>query len=53
MNPAHRCTIEAHARIRTVITHLERDREPGPDLAAGTALVHRGRLADLAEPNPA
>ncbi len=44
---------EAHARIRTVITHLERDREPGPDLAAGTTLVHRGRLADLAEPKPA
>ena len=42
---------EAHARIRSVIAHLERDREPGPDLAAGTALVHRGRLADLAEPN--
>ena len=41
---------EAHRRIRARITHLDRDREPGPDLAAATALVHGGALADLAEP---
>ena len=28
--------------------HLDGDREPGPDLAAATALVHEGALADLA-----
>jgi histidine ammonia-lyase len=39
---------EAHARIRHRITHLDRDREPGPDLAAATILVHDGALADLA-----
>jgi histidine ammonia-lyase len=38
---------EAHARIRRRIAHLDRDREPGPDLAAATALVHEGGLADL------
>jgi histidine ammonia-lyase len=37
----------AHARIRARIAHLDRDREPGPDLAAATALVHEGSLADL------
>ncbi len=42
--------IEAHARIRARIAHLDRDREPGPDLAAATALVHDGALADLAGP---
>ena len=41
---------EAHARIRTRIAHLDRDREPGPDLAAATELVHGGTLADLASP---
>ncbi len=39
---------EAHARIRARVQHLDRDREPGPDLAAATALVHEGALADLA-----
>jgi histidine ammonia-lyase len=39
---------EAHARIRRRIAHLDRDREPGPDLAAATVLVHDGALADLA-----
>ncbi len=37
----------AHARIRERIAHLDRDREPGADLAAATALVHEGALADL------
>jgi len=40
---------EALRRIRARITHLDRDREPGPDLAAATAMVHDGVLADLAE----
>ena len=39
---------EAHARIRRRIAHLDRDREPGPDLAAATVLVHDGALTDLA-----
>jgi histidine ammonia-lyase len=39
---------EAHARIRAVVPHLDGDREPGPDLAAATALVRSGGLADLA-----
>jgi histidine ammonia-lyase len=37
----------AHARIRERIAHLDRDREPGPDLAAATQLVHGGALVDL------
>lgn len=41
---------EAQRRIRERIARLDRDREPGPDLAAATALVHDGALADLAEP---
>jgi histidine ammonia-lyase len=40
----------ALARIRERVAHLDRDREPGPDLAAATALVHDGVLADLAGP---
>ena len=39
---------EALARIRRVVRHLDGDREPGPDLAAATALVHDGALAELA-----
>ena len=39
---------EAHRRIRARVAHLDRDREPGPDLAAATAMVHDGSLADLA-----
>jgi hypothetical protein len=31
-----------------VIGHLDADREPGPDLAAATELVHSGTLSDLA-----
>jgi histidine ammonia-lyase len=41
--------VEAHARIRARIAHLDHDREPGPDLASATALVHEGALADLAD----
>ena len=41
---------EAHARVRSRVAHLDRDREPGPDLAAATTLVHDGTLADLAVP---
>jgi histidine ammonia-lyase len=41
---------EAHRRIRARIAHLDRDREPGPDLAAATAMVHDGTLEDLAGP---
>jgi histidine ammonia-lyase len=41
---------EAHRRIRGRVAHLDRDREPGPDLAAATAMVHDGLLADLAGP---
>jgi histidine ammonia-lyase len=39
---------EALARVRGRVRHLDGDREPGPDLAAATALVHEGALADLA-----
>ncbi len=42
---------EAHRRMRARVAHLDRDREPGPDLAAATALVHDGSLADLAGPS--
>ncbi|HET9521694.1 MAG TPA: hypothetical protein VFO73_11655, partial [Candidatus Limnocylindrales bacterium] len=40
--------LEARRRIRAAVPRLERDREPGPDLAAATALVREGGLADLA-----
>jgi histidine ammonia-lyase len=39
---------EAHRRIRARIGRLDRDREPGPDLASALALVHEGSLAELA-----
>jgi histidine ammonia-lyase len=39
---------EAHARVRGQIRHLDGDREPGPDLAAATALIREGGLAGLA-----
>ena len=39
---------EALGRLRERVRHLEGDREPGPDLAAATAIVHEGALADLA-----
>jgi histidine ammonia-lyase len=41
---------EALRRIRARVRHLDGDREPGPDLAAATAMVHEGLLADLAAP---
>jgi histidine ammonia-lyase len=37
----------AHERIRRRVAHLDRDREPGPDLAAAAAMVHDGVLVDL------
>src|SRR5690349_19335830 len=40
---------EAQRRIRGKVTHLDRDREPGPDLAAAFALVSDGALVDLTE----
>jgi histidine ammonia-lyase len=40
---------EAHRRIREVVAPLDRDREPGPDLAATRALVRDGALVDLVE----
>jgi histidine ammonia-lyase len=39
---------EALARVRAGISHLDGDREPGPDIAAATAMVHDGALVDLA-----
>jgi histidine ammonia-lyase len=39
--------VEAQRRIRAVIAPLDEDREPGPDLAAATRLVHDGALVDL------
>ncbi len=41
---------EAHALVRRAASRLDGDREPGPDLAAATALVRGGALADLAGP---
>src|SRR5687768_5593324 len=41
---------EAHRRIRARVAHLDLDREPGPDLATATAMVHDGALEDLAGP---
>ena len=40
----------AHDLVRARATHVDEDREPGPDLAAATALVQSGGLADLAVP---
>ena len=42
--------VEAHRRIRARISHVDRDREPGPDLAAALSIVHEGSVAELAEP---
>jgi histidine ammonia-lyase len=39
---------EALGRVRERVSHLDGDREPGPDIAAATALIHDGALADLA-----
>lgn len=43
----------AHALLRERVAHLDEDREPGPDLAAVTALVRSGALADLVAGVPA
>jgi histidine ammonia-lyase len=43
---------EAHRRIRAVATRVHEDREPGPNLAAATRLVHEGALVDLVEAGP-
>ena len=40
---------EAQRRIRRDVAHLDRDREPGPDLAAAYALVRDGALVGLTE----
>ncbi|HET9083581.1 MAG TPA: histidine ammonia-lyase [Candidatus Limnocylindrales bacterium] len=40
---------EAQRRIRRQVAHLDRDREPGPDLAAAYALVADGALVALTE----
>jgi histidine ammonia-lyase len=39
--------IEAHARIRAVVRHLDRDRLQGPDIAAAARLISEGALDDL------
>jgi len=39
---------EALDRVRARVRHLDGDREPGPDIATATAMVHDGALADLA-----
>ncbi len=38
---------EAHRRIRERVPHLDTDRDPGPDIAAATALIRSGDLLDL------
>ena len=38
---------EALARVRARVRHLDGDREPGPDLAEASAIVHDGVLVDL------
>ncbi|MEA2608437.1 MAG: histidine ammonia-lyase [Chloroflexota bacterium] len=38
---------EALARLRGRVRHLDGDREPGPDIAEATAIVHDGALVDL------
>jgi histidine ammonia-lyase len=43
---------EAHARIRALVPPLDGDREPGPDLAAVTRIVHEGMLVDLVAGTP-
>lgn len=43
---------EAHRRLRERVPHLETDRDPGPDIAAATALVRADAFADLV-PRPA
>jgi len=45
--------LRAHSLVRGKARHVEGDREPGPDLAAVTALVRSGDLAALASPDAA
>ncbi len=40
--------VEALSRVRSRVRHLDGDREPGPDIAEATSIVHEGALADLA-----
>jgi histidine ammonia-lyase len=39
---------DALVLVRARVGHLDGDREPGPDLATATAMVHEGALVDLA-----
>jgi histidine ammonia-lyase len=41
----------ARERVRAIVPRLAGDREPGPDLAAVTRLVHDGALVDLVGPS--
>jgi len=41
---------DAHAMVRSVVAHVDADRDPQPDLAAGLDLVRSGRLAALVTP---
>jgi len=43
------CSLHPYGdRVRARVSHLDGDREPAADLAAATAMVHDGALADLA-----
>ena len=39
----------AHRRLRVEVAHLNGDRDPGPDIAAATALVRAGAFVDLTD----
>jgi histidine ammonia-lyase len=41
---------EARRRVRAGIPRLDRDREPGPDIAAAADIVRTGVLVDLVGP---
>jgi histidine ammonia-lyase len=40
--------VEAHARVRSVVPHLDRDRQQASDIESAVRLVRDGVLADLA-----
>ena len=40
---------EAHARIRAVVSHLDRDRQQTADIEAAAVLIREGALVDLVE----
>ena len=40
--------VEAHARLRSVVPHLDRDRQQTSDIDSAMRLVREGSLADLA-----